>query len=212
MTGAASPAKRIGLYGGTFDPVHAAHLLLARSALEQLALDRVLFIVSGTPVQKSGAAAATDRLRMVELAIAAEPRFEVETLELARTGRSYSIDTAIAIRRREGPDACLAWLMGSDQFANLSTWHRHGELLEYVNIAVARRADATIDLPASRALEHAHGDVASFAMPPHAGAASSIREAIAQGHDDALADLLDPRVLDYIRSHNLYDGRPPHPG
>ncbi|CAN5422396.1 nicotinate-nucleotide adenylyltransferase [soil metagenome] len=204
---------RIGLYGGTFDPIHAAHLLLAHSAIEQLALDRVLFIVSGTPAQKSHAADPGDRVRMVELAIAGDARLQLELIEVERHGPSYAIDTVIALRERFGPLACLAWLMGSDQYSNLPTWRRHGELLEYVNIAVARRADDTIDLPALHQLRHPHGDMASFEMPAHTGAASNIREAIAEGHDETLALLLHPDVLDYIRLHNLYNnGRPPNPG
>ncbi|CAN5357216.1 nicotinate-nucleotide adenylyltransferase [soil metagenome] len=204
--------ERIGLYGGTFDPIHAAHLLLAQSAIEQLALDRVLFIVAGTPSQKSGAADAADRVRMVELAIAGDARLQLERIEVDREGPSYAIDTVIALRERH-PRACLAWLMGSDQFVNLPTWRRHGELLEYVNIAVARRADDSVELPALHRLDRTHGEMASFAMPAHSGAASNIRETIAEGHDETLALLLHPQVLDYIRLHNLYNnGRQPHPG
>ncbi len=206
MNAPAARAPRIGLYGGRFDPIHAAHLLLARSALEQFALDRVLFIVSGTPAQKAIATDVTDRLRMVELAIADEPRFAIEPIEAGRAGPSYSIDTALALRALHGPDAMLVWLMGSDQFHNLSTWHRHDELLDVVNLGVARRHHDPAELPLRHVLDAPHGEIASFEMPAHAGAATDVREAIATHHDDALADLVHPDVLAYIRANHLYRG------
>lgn len=139
--------KRIGLLGGSFDPIHAGHLQLARDAIDALGLDELRLVVAAQPWQKPGVSPAVHRLRMVELALETLPpdlraRLSIERCELERSGPSYTIDTVIALRAALGPAPCLALVMGSDQWQNLGTWHRHAELTDYASIAVAYRADA----------------------------------------------------------------------
>lgn len=208
--------KRIGLLGGSFDPVHAGHLQLAHDALTQIELDEVRFVVAANPWQKTHVSAPTHRLRMVEIALANAPdalrrRCAIERCELTRTGISYTIETVIELRARYGPDACLVLVMGSDQWRNLGTWHRHAELTDYANIAVARRGardahTAAADLPPTLAVTAAHGQIVSFPMTPHPAAATDIRAALRAGVE--VGDLLPAAVLAYIRTHHLYEQAP----
>ena len=207
--------KRIGLLGGSFDPLHTGHLQLARDAIAALRLDELRLVVAAQPWQKPGVSPAAQRLRMVELALEAlattEPalraRLAIEHCELDRTGPSYTIDTLIALRAALGPAPCLVLVMGSDQWHNLGTWRRHAELTDYASIAVARRDAATGDLPASGPLTATHGQTVSFAMTPHPAAATAIRAQLRAGQAVG-PDLLPPTVLAYIRAQHLYEKNP----
>ena len=134
---------RIALYGGTFDPIHHGHLILAREALEQLGLDHVVFIPAARSPFKPGLAStpAEVRLEMVRAAIVGEPQFQVDDSEIARGGTSYTIDTVEAARGRH-PDAELWWLIGEDHLAELPKWHRSAELQNLVKFAVFARNSA----------------------------------------------------------------------
>jgi nicotinate-nucleotide adenylyltransferase len=131
---------RIALYGGTFDPIHHGHVILAREALEQLGLDRVVFIPAARSPFKPGVAStpAEVRLEMVRTAIAEEPQFEVDASEITRGGTSYTIDTVNAVRQRH-PEAELWWLIGEDHIRELPKWHRAAELQTLVKFAVFAR-------------------------------------------------------------------------
>ncbi len=135
-------AQRIGLYGGSFDPVHHGHLLVARFVAEALALERVVFLPSASPPHKDGhtLAPAEDRAKMVELAIADEPLFEFSAYDLTRSGPSYTFDTVGHFREIHGVDALLHWIIGADSLADLPTWHRAGELVDACRIVTAARA------------------------------------------------------------------------
>jgi nicotinate-nucleotide adenylyltransferase len=132
---------KLALYGGTFDPIHHGHLILARDALETLGLDRVLFIPAGQSPFKPGlrTTPAELRLAMVRAAIQGEERFCVDDLEIAKGGTSYTIDTVLALRQR-WPDAELWWLIGEDHLAQLPQWHRYDELIQLVRFAVFARS------------------------------------------------------------------------
>lgn len=201
--GAVSP-QRIGLFGGSFDPVHVAHVALARCALEQLALDAVWWIPAGRNWQKGGTAAgAAQRAAMIALAIDGEPRFRLERCELDRAGPSYTIDTVRALRRREpGKDWTL--ILGQDQYAGLPSWHEWRELVSLVTLAVAGRADAAPRAPVPLAAVP-HRAVA-LAMPAMAVSATEIRARIARGDD--ITALVPPGVARYIDQHHLYRGTP----
>ncbi len=209
-----TPVRRIGLLGGSFDPIHAGHLQLARDAIDALGLDELRLVVAAQPWQKPQVSAARHRLRMVELALADAPapwreRMAIERCELARTGPSYTIDTLIELRERLGTAVCLVLIMGSDQWGNLATWHRHADLTQYASIAVAQRADApaaTPALPPVAALTSPHGQIVSFAMTPHPASATALRAALRAG--EAVGDLLAPAVLAYIRTQHLYEKNP----
>jgi nicotinate-nucleotide adenylyltransferase len=224
--------KRIGLLGGSFDPLHAGHLQLARDAIAALGLDELRLVVAAQPWQKPGVSPAAQRLRMVELALddlepSLRARVAIERCELDRTGPSYTIDTLIALRAALGPAPCLALVMGSDQWHNLGTWHRHAELTDHASIAVARRTDATsapagaathpsaaalrdpryAALPAPGALGTPHGQTVSFVMTPHPASATAIRAQLRAGQAVG-PDLLPPTVLAYIRAQHLYEKNP----
>jgi nicotinate-nucleotide adenylyltransferase len=141
--------RRIGIFGGTFDPPHVGHLIVASDACDALELDRLLFVPAATPPHKPGRVVATpeQRLEMVRAAIAGDPRFEADDLELRREGRSYSVDTLRAMHERH-PGAELFFVLGADQLREFHTWREPDEVARLARIAaVAREGDAIPPLP-----------------------------------------------------------------
>jgi nicotinate-nucleotide adenylyltransferase len=130
-----------GIFGGTFDPPHAGHLIVAQDAAVALGLDRVLFIPAAQPPHKRGLVAtpASVRARMTELAIQDDPRFRLDTIELERTGPSYSVDTLRDLSRRF-PDTDWTFLMGADQYAEFSTWREPDSIRRLARLAVLTRS------------------------------------------------------------------------
>lgn len=126
---------RIGVMGGTFDPVHHGHLLAANEAGHAFDLDQVIFVPAGRPWQKNGRkiAPAEDRYQMVVLATASNPLFSVSRAEIDRPGDTYTVDTLRELRREHGPDAELFFIIGADALSGLSTWHEPAELLTMVH-------------------------------------------------------------------------------
>lgn len=132
--------KGIGLLGGTFDPIHQGHLALAASALDQLKLQQIDFLLAPRPWQKSVLTSVTDRARMIEQAIRGNPRLKLNLTEVFRPGLTYTIDTLKALREKLGGNPVpLVLLMGQDQWANLKTWKSWQELTDYANLAVFNR-------------------------------------------------------------------------
>jgi nicotinate-nucleotide adenylyltransferase len=130
---------RLGIYGGTFDPVHLGHLLLARDALEQARLDAVIFVPCAQSTHKRGKPTSeVQRLAMLRHALKGEPRFWLSRCELDRTGPSYSVDTALEIQEAF-PKATLFWLIGEDQLPRLHEWHRFEELRQSVQFLLLQR-------------------------------------------------------------------------
>jgi nicotinate-nucleotide adenylyltransferase len=132
--------KKIAIYGGTFDPVHHAHLILAREAIETLGLERVILVPAAiSPLKKAApVASGAVRLAMLRAAIKSQPEFEVDECELLRPPPSYTIDTVEEIRRREC-DAVLYCLIGEDNVEQLPQWHRFNELEKLVRFVVLDR-------------------------------------------------------------------------
>ena len=131
--------KRIGIYGGTFDPIHHGHLILAREALEQLDLAKVIFVPAATsPFKQTPAASADLRLAMLRAAIGSEKDFAIDECELRRAPPSYSIDTVEEIRQREGK-AEVYLLIGEDNVPTLAKWHRFEDLKKMVRFVVLDR-------------------------------------------------------------------------
>ena len=191
-------SRRIGLLGGTFDPVHNAHVALACIALDTLALDELRWVPAGQPWQKmQRITPAAQRLAMLELAIAGEPRFTIERCELDREGPSYTIDTLHELRRRE-PESQWFLIVGQDQFANLHTWNHWRELLALVTLAVAARP-GTAQAADSKVLDHAYQ---VLPLPTMDVAATAIRERVARG--EPIDHLVPPAVARYIEQHALY--------
>lgn len=205
----------IGLFGGSFDPIHNGHLALARAALEQLQLDQVRFLPAGQPWQRSTLSASNDaRLAMVQQAIADESHFVADARELQRSGPTYTYDTLRSLRAELGETAVLVWILGSDQLHNLPSWHRFEELFSLAHFAVAQRAgEAPLTVPPtlpcrSCAADEAHwrsepaGWLIRFAMPPVNLSASWLRAQLAQGQPPT--DLLPAAVLQIIQQQHLY--------
>lgn len=214
---AAGSAGPLGILGGTFDPVHAAHLRLARLALEALRLARVLWIPTGQPGYRNApVASAADRLAMLRLALSGEPRFVIDAREL-RTGASgYTVDTLAALRAELGAQRPLVLLMGDDQFAKLETWHRWKDLFELAHISVfarpggsiapGRASEAELVARAEGAegswRERPAGAVIRVDMPPLDISATALRERIDRGED--VSTWVPAAVIDYIARHRLY--------
>ena len=190
------PAVRLGVLGGTFDPIHNGHLLAAQSAQTFLNLDRVLFIPAGDPWQKTTVASAQQRLEMTELAIAGNPSFSISSIDIDRAGPTYTVDTLTNLTTQfDGAD--LYFICGSDAFNGVSSWRDSHRLFELATFAVLERPGHPIDLtsaPASAVV------VIPEEMPDTSS--TECREMIAAG---LLAEApVPPAVADYIRTHNLY--------
>ncbi len=194
-----APARRrVGLFGGSFDPVHAAHVALARQALEQLALDEVRWIPAGQPWQKlRPMTPAADREAMVRLAIHHEPRFTLSRIELERAGPSFTADTVVQLVAGE-PGVDWFLVIGQDQYAGFHTWERWDEIVARVTLAVADRPGATPS--ADPAVLRAPRVVVT--LPPQAVSSTAIRRRRAAGR--SIDDLVAPAVARYIESHDLY--------
>jgi len=132
-------ADRIVLFGGTFDPVHNGHLIVARSLAERLGLERITLLPAASPPHKAAAhVAGAHRLEMLRLAVDGEETFTVSDIELSREGPSYTIDTIQEVRRRS-PGASVSLVVGADMLEDLPNWHRAEEVVEAADIIVARR-------------------------------------------------------------------------
>ncbi len=188
----------VGILGGTFDPVHRAHLALARAALERFGLAQVRWIPAGRPWHRAAPGAASrDRVAMVQAAIAAEPRFTLDGSEAAADAPGYTVDTLERLRRELGPQQPLLLLMGADAYRGLTTWQRWERIFELADIAVATRPGFPPVAPAA--------GVHPFELVAGTVSATEVRALIAAGAPDGkLLELLPAPVLDYIRQHHLY--------
>lgn len=197
-------AKRIGILGGSFDPVHNAHVALARLALEHLQLDEVLWVPAGAAWQKARRLSdAAHRVAMIELAIEGEPRFRLERCELERAGPSYMVDTVRELQSRM-PGADWYLILGQDQYANLHTWHRWQDLLQCVTLAVAGRIGAP-PAPSPEVAAIAHR-IVPLPLPAMAISATGVRRRVSHAEADGpgVADMVPARVARYIDQHHLY--------
>jgi nicotinate-nucleotide adenylyltransferase len=184
---------RLGIFGGTFDPIHNAHLTLAHAAVAACRLDQLLFIPAARPPHRTGGPHApyADRLRMVELAIDGTPRFMASRLE-AGDAVSYSIDTIEKISASR-PGAELFFVIGADAFAEIRTWKRWQDVVAAVQFIVAARPGADYRAPAGAVV---HGVSLQLGI-----SSSGVRELLAQRSD---AVPVPPQVLEYIWSRGLY--------
>lgn len=218
---------RLGLLGGTFNPIHNGHLAIARQSREALALDRILFIPTGDPPHKThdNLASAKDRYEMVRVAIASDPLFSISDVELRRAGKSYSIDTVRAVQQEYGTDTTLFFLIGLDAFLDFPNWRDPETLLSLCSFVVISRPGLSFqslstmallpplpirslaDLDAGRRsiweVEIGMHRLICLRLPPSEVAASDIRKRIAQNMP--VANLLPPLVKSYILHHHLYE-------
>ena len=188
--------RQIGVFGGTFDPVHLGHLRVASDAYEALSLDRVLFVPAANPPHKTGrpVSDAEHRLKMARAAIEGDSRFGVDDLEIRRGGTSYTVETLRELQSRE-PDAELVFLLGVDQFRSLDTWREPREVARLARLAVFARGGETHDLAGPYegvAVAVRRIDVSSTEIRSRVAAGRSIRY------------LVPEPVLRIIESQRLY--------
>lgn len=194
-TSLSDTAGALGIFGGTFDPIHTAHLKLAEEAMRQLRLSSILWIPAGCPPHRSPPiASAKNRLAMVRLALAAYPDWQVDDSEVLSSEPSYTIHTLERLRDRETRPLVL--LMGADAFLGLTTWHRWQDILRLAHVAVASRPDSDLT---KASLPHT-----PFTLSAGTVSSTAVRAALQRGETPALPT----SVLDYIRIHNLYIQKP----
>jgi nicotinate-nucleotide adenylyltransferase len=190
---------RVGMFGGAFDPPHRAHVALARAAIGQLRLDRLIIFPTGNAWHKDRTlTAAEHRLAMARLAFAGVPGAEVDDRELRRTGPTYSVDTLRELQA-EHPGAQLHLLMGEDQAGGFSGWHAWQEIARLAVLCVAGRGTGE-GVAALRALPGVRVELLQLPQMPES--ATEIRARLTAGQD--ITDLVEPAVASYIESQHLY--------
>ena len=198
----ARPSRLVGVLGGTFDPIHSAHLSVARAVLRELSLDEVLFVPAADPYLRSSppVASAADRVEMARLAIQDEPPFRVSTVDIEREGPSYSVDTVRDLREELGPETELFLIVGADAIERLPVWRSPGELLRKAGlVCVGRPGEPTPDtFPAGHP-----GRSARYVPGPMLNMSSTeIRRRIAAGLPPG--DEVSQQVAEYISKRGLY--------
>jgi nicotinate-nucleotide adenylyltransferase len=215
----------IGLFGGTFNPIHTCHLTVADQVRQLMALDRIVFIPAGTPPFKAASLApAADRLEMTRLAVQSHPWAEVSTIEIEREGPSYSIETVSALRR-EQPEDALFFLIGADAFADILAWRDYRRLLtlcEFIVIGRPNRSFLSLrvlpwlsqaeparlqaldrgELTQERIAPTAGGRIWLVHLPPCPVSSTQVRTAVHEGR--SLESLLPEPVHSYILQRGLY--------
>lgn len=193
-----STVPRIALYGGAFDPVHEAHLAVARAAQRQAGLTKVVFIPAAhSPLKTRGPVASYgDRLKMLELALSGEAGFVIDESELRRGGLSYTVDT-VRSYRAHAPAAELFWIIGSDQLTQLDRWHAIDELVRLVTFLVLARPSYPLQAPEIPGLIW-H----PIEAPLMQESSTLVRERLLQGA--SVQGLLPPAVEAFIREKGLY--------
>lgn len=197
---------KIGILGGTFDPIHLGHLILAEQARTRLGLDRVLFVPAGQPWRKAGRqiAPVADRVAMVRAAVAGDPYFEVSLVESERRGPSYTAETLATLGAMLGPETELYFILGQDALADLPHWRAPERIIARARLALAARAGWSP--PDMEAIERAVPGIASridrVMMPLIEISSTDIRRRIAEGV--SVRFLVPVAVEAYIKEHGLY--------
>lgn len=210
----------LGIFGGTFDPVHYGHLRLAEEARQHLGLETVRWIPAGQPPHRTPPLSTPrQRLDMVASALAGHPAFELDTAEIHSTAPSYTLHTLERLRAELGADRPLVFLLGSDAFTHFSTWFRWQDILSLAHLGIAHRAgeapNAEVLPPNLAAVFREHyaseaaalaqtpsGKIRTFAMTPLGISSTQIRQLRQQG--ESVRYLLPDSVVDYIDQHLLY--------
>jgi nicotinate-nucleotide adenylyltransferase len=208
VTGSGQP-RRIGIFGGTFDPVHNGHLYIANALRAALDLERVVWVPAGRPPHKTGQIVSSDhdRLAMLNLALAGSAADQIDTIDIERSGPSYTADTLDILAECLAP-ARLVFLMGEDSLRDLPTWHNPDRLLEAAELAVAARpeVDADIDSIAWQ-VPAVKGRVHLVPTKEIAISSSEIRRRV--GEHQSIQGLVPAAVEAYIWDHGLYTPRTP---
>lgn len=192
---------RQGLLGGSFDPVHLAHLELARNAREHLALDGVTLIPAARPWQRSALGASPEqRLDMLRIAAKDEEGLKVSAVEIERDGPTYTVETLRALP----PGSDYFWILGADQLENFCSWKQWQDIVELVELAVAARPGAQLQAPPAlqAQLDSSGRKLHRLPMPPIDLSATAVRQRIAAG--ESIEGMLPGGVAQYIQRHGLY--------
>lgn len=196
--------KRIGLLGGSFDPVHLTHIALAEAAYHALSLDSVHMLPAGSPWQRGALSASNaHRLAMLKIASSPFPWITINSSELERDGPTYTIDTLRLLE--PGPE--YYWILGSDQLQNFCSWHRWADIARRVCLAVALRpgSSLTAPQPLQELLSRMGRPLISLPLPPNTLSATDIRQRLFEGKPTD--GLLDVAVAQYIQQNGLYQAR-----
>ncbi|WP_455243775.1 nicotinate-nucleotide adenylyltransferase [Petrachloros mirabilis] len=220
------PGEHLGIFGGTFNPIHNGHLAIAHQTRRVLALDRILFIPTSDPPHKpqENLAPAKNRYEMVKLAINSEPSFAISDIEIRRPGKSYSVDTVRLLQQEYGAETDFSFLIGLDAFLDFPTWREPETLLQLCSFVVISRQGASFqslssmdllpplspqslsDLDSGRIsalkIQLESKNMTCLVLPPSDVSASDIRMRIKQGLP--VANLLPPLVESYILRYRLY--------
>jgi nicotinate-nucleotide adenylyltransferase len=197
---------RMGVLGGTFDPIHLGHLIIAEEARVRLRLDRIVFIPAGQPWLKTGQSVspARHRLRMAELAVASNPFFQVSSSEMARSGPTYTVDTLKEMERSLGSDVRLYFIVGMDALEQFHRWKEPEKLLELCNLVVASRPGyQSVDIN-SLVGQYPHGgeSLILLTVPRIEISSTEIRRRV--GEDISIRYLVPEAVEEYILKQRLY--------
>lgn len=197
--------QRIGIFGGSFNPLHQGHLIVAEFAAESINLDQVLFTPVVHPPHRSGSELAPiqHRLAMIEMAIAGNTRFFTSLVDVERPGPHYSVET-VQILEQQFAGSQLYFVMGGDSFKSFPRWHQPEQIVEHCRLAVMRRpSHKPVEPDMHDALmPNLHQRVDMIEAPPIGISATRVREQLATGR--SVRYLVPDNVLDYIHTHNLY--------
>ena len=219
--------QRIGIFGGTFDPVHYGHIASAKMLVTQLSLDTLYFMpCQQHPFHKHPGASPAQRANMLALAVADEAQLQVDERELRRDGMSYTVDSLQEIRREFGNDAVIVFILGTDAFASLHQWERWKSILDFANVAVIERAGqlttAQIIEAELKALlaqsvttvKASHGELVQLVLEPYIISSTVLRSALAATYqvdsqvDEAqikvINEFIPASVVQYIEAQQLY--------
>lgn len=193
---------RLGVFGGTFDPIHNGHLVAASVVAEKFKLDRVLFVPAGDPWQKSETTDAVSRFEMTKLAIDSNPIFEISRVDIDRAGPTYTVDTLRDIRA-EFADAEIFFITGADAIAGIASWKDVEQLWGMAEFIAVSRPGFKLEVPKSPHLG-ANPSITLVEIPALAIASTDIRAKVKAGI--SVADLVPAGVAEYIANHHLYQG------
>lgn len=193
-------ARRVGIFGGTFDPPHIAHVLCATAAIDEARLDEVVLMPAGDPYQKGAVASAEDRFAMTCLAAESNPELSVSRMEIDRDGPSYSIETVDALKT-QGGDAEIFLIGGSDAIAGIRTWRHSERLIDEVGFVIIPRTPASTK-EALAALGSEPEVILVTGLTQLDISSTDIRARIAEGLP--VGHLVQSKVVSYIRDHGLY--------
>jgi nicotinate-nucleotide adenylyltransferase len=193
--------RRVGVMGGTFDPIHHGHLVAASEVAGLFQLDEVVFVPVGEPWQKSGrqVSPAEDRYLMTVIATASNPRFSVSRVDIDRPGQTYTVDTLKDLRRASGEGTELFFITGADALAQIFSWHNAGELFELAHFIGCTRPGHTLSDPG-----FPDGGVSLVEVPALAISSTDIRRR--QHNGEPVWYLVPDGVVQYISKRGLYRG------